>query len=171
MTEMASLLVVVEGTFDLGLRDSEEYLRNMSTVPYMKNWTIALFGILLIAASPIRGFSVLCISELGHLEIEVVGSSCCKQEATPTMPNASFVAEPTDECGSCVDVLFAHEVTAVSLNNLATRPADRLFGPLSNAFAQSAVSPCDYCTHSALAQRDFPIAPLLHSQFSAVMRC
>ena len=138
---------------------------------FIKSWTIAVVGIILIAVSPIRGVSVLCIGEPGHWEIEVIGSPCCEQVVTVPVPIASLMIGSADDCGSCIDVLFAHDVTGVSLNNLASRPAENLFGPLPNVLALSTVFPCDYCAPLAVARRDFTICSAVHSRFSAVIRC
>lgn len=97
---------------------------------FVKPWTIALVAVLLVAVSPIRGMSVLCISDQGHFEVESIGSSCCDQEPAPQVPTAPLVEESTDDCGTCVDVLFAQDASRASLRGLSAHYGNSLFASI-----------------------------------------
>lgn len=97
---------------------------------YVKPWSIALIVILLIAVSPIRGISVLCISEMGHLEVEFVGSSCCDQEAAPSFPSVLVIEDAIDDCGTCIDVLFSQEASRTFQRELSVHDGTSLFSSI-----------------------------------------
>ena len=138
---------------------------------FVKTWTIALIGVLLIAVSPIRGISVLCISELGHLEIEVAGSSCCEQAATPSEPTAPLVAESADDCGSCVDVIFAQNIARI-VHGIQVAPNDRApSGPVPNAIFLSPTPIGDQVSQQTIPLFGLISSPVVPSRFPTVIRC
>lgn len=137
----------------------------------MKPWTIALIVILLVAVSPIRGISVLCISEMGHLEVEFVGSSCCDQESTPQIPSALLVEESTDDCGSCVDVLFTQDASRASQRGLSAHYGSSLFSSILDIPVKLTGFLGANCSKETNPNRLFSSVSLSNSQLSTVIRC
>lgn len=138
---------------------------------FLKPWTIALIVILLVAVSPIRGISVLCISEMGHLEVEFVGSSCCDQESIPQIPSALLVEESTDDCGTCVDVLFTQDASRASQRGLSVHYGNSLFSSVSIIPLKRTDFPGAYCSKEISPNRVFSSVSLSNSQLSTVIRC
>lgn len=137
----------------------------------MKPWSVALIVILLAAVSPLRGISVLCISEMGHLEVEFVGSSCCDQESAPQIPSAPLVEESTDDCGTCVDVLFSQDASRSSQRGLSAHYGNSLFSSISSTPLQLTGFLGANCSKEINLSLDSSIVPLTNSQFSNVIRC
>lgn len=145
------------------------YIAPMIVGRFVKPWSIALIVILLAAVSPIRGISVLCISDMGHLEMEFVGSSCCDQVSAPRIPSVLVVEEAIDDCGSCVDILFTQEISPSLQRGIVPHYGNVLFDASSVNSVQIAdfVSSNDFdginpCTAPA---------PTSNTQFSSVIRC
>lgn len=138
---------------------------------FVKPWSVALIVILLAAVSPLRGISVLCISEMGHLEVEFVGSSCCDQESAPQIPSALLVEESTDDCGTCVDVLFSQDASRSSQRGLSVHYGNSLFSSISSTPLQLTGFLGANCSKEINLSLDSSIVPLTNSQFSNVIRC
>jgi hypothetical protein len=138
---------------------------------FVKPWTIALVAVLLVAVSPIRGMSVLCISDQGHLEVESIGSSCCDQEPAPQIPTAPLVEESTDDCGTCVDVLFAQDASRASQRGLSAHYGNSLFASILSTPLQLT----DFLGANASKEinpyLDFSIVAQARSRFPTVIRC
>lgn len=137
----------------------------------MKPWTIALVAVLLIAVSPIRGMSVLCISDQGHLEVESIGSSCCDQESSPQIPSAPLFEESTDDCGTCVDVLFAHDVSRASQRGLSAHNGNSLFTSVSSVPLQFTGFLGANASKEINSYLDFSTVAQASSRFPTVIRC
>lgn len=138
---------------------------------FVKPWTIGLVAILLVAVSPIRGMSVLCISDQGHLEVESIGSSCCDQEPAPQIPTAPLVEESTDDCGTCVDVLFAQDASRASQRGLSAHYGNSLFASILSTPLQLTGFLGANASKEINLSLDSSIVPLTNSQFSNVIRC
>jgi hypothetical protein len=137
----------------------------------VKPWSVALIVILLVAVSPLRGISVLCISEMGHLKVEFVGSSCCDQESAPQIPSALLVEESTDDCGTCVDVLFSQDASRASQRGSSAYPSYSLFNSNSSIPQLLTGFLGTDCSKEINSQCSFFIVPLANNQFSTVIRC
>lgn len=137
----------------------------------MKPWTIALVAVLLVAVSPIRGISVLCISDQGHLEVESIGSSCCDKEPAPHIPSAPLVEESADDCGTCVDILFAQDASRASQRGLSAYNGNSLFTSVSSVPLQFTGFLGTSCSKEINSQLDFSIVAQASSRFPTVIRC
>lgn len=138
---------------------------------FVKPWTIVLVAVLLVAVSPIRGMSVLCISDQGHLEVESIGLSCCDQEPTPQIPTAPLVEESTDDCGTCVDVLFAQDASRASLRGLSAHHGNSLFASVLSTPLQLTGVLGANCSKEINSYFDFSTVARASSRFPTVIRC
>lgn len=137
----------------------------------MKTWTIALIGMLLIAVSPIRGISVLCISDQGHLEVESIGSSCCDQESSPQIPITPLLEASTDDCGTCVDVPFAQDASRASLHGLSAQYGNSLFASVLSTPLQLTGFLGANASKEVNSHLNFSIIAQASSRFPTVIRC
>jgi len=80
----------------------------------VKTWTITLASVSLLTFFPFHGNSVLCLSEIGHLEIEVAGSSCCAQDTETSIPVDPSFVQADNDCGTCVDMFFAQHIARMA---------------------------------------------------------
>lgn len=138
---------------------------------FVQPWTVALIVILLLAVSPLRGISVLCISEMGHLEVEFVGSSCCDQESTPQIPSALLVEESANDCGTCVDVLFSQDASRSSQRGLSAHYGNSLLSSTLSIPLQLTGFLGTNSSKDINSNLYSSIAPQATNQFSAVIRC
>lgn len=138
---------------------------------FVKPWTVALVAVLLVAVSPIRGISVLCISDQGHLEVESIGSSCCDKEPAPQIPSAPLIEGSTVDCGTCVDVLFAQDASRASQRGFSAQCGSSIINSLSIFPVQQTGFVETNGSKVISSNLGFSIVLQAHSQFSAVIRC
>lgn len=87
----------------------------MMFMPRLTNVLSALILAALLAGSHARGLSILCINDGGHLEVEVIGADCCDRDCPlDATAQAHSFAAGEDGCGSCIDLLIAHDATRAS---------------------------------------------------------
>jgi hypothetical protein len=119
----------------------------------------------------VKTVSVLCISDLGHLELEVAGSSCCTQDAAISHPVDPLFAASDGDCGSCVDVFFRHDIARI-MNRIQVVPNNHApISPFPNAIFLSSAVAGDQGLQKTIPLRDLTCNPVAPGLFSTVIRC
>lgn len=99
--------------------------------------------------------------------MESIASSCCDQESTPRTPSAPLFEGSTDDCGTCVDVLFAQDVSRASQRGLSAH--------YGNSTSVLPVQPAGLVGTSDTEELgpilSFSIVIQANSRFSTVIRC
>lgn len=119
----------------------------------------------------VKTMSVLCISDLGHLEFETAGSSCCTQDAATSWPVGSIFAHADKDCGSCVDVFFAQDIARIANGIQVASNNHAPTGPIPDAVFLSFALIGDKDSHNTIPRFEPVSSPVFTSRFSTVIRC
>ena len=141
---------------------------------YSYRWTrltTATVVLLTLFSMYVKTVSVLCISDLGHMEIEVVGSSCCTHDEAISHPMDPQIAASDGDCGSCVDVLFEKDIARI-VNRIRVAPNNNApSGPSANAIIFSSLVVRDQGRQETIPLRDLTCNTIAPDRFSTVIRC
>lgn len=99
--------------------------------------TLALLAFVpLLAILGLGRSVVLCTAQGGHMRVELLGSACCDDERTATVPDAAPKGPTAShrDCGSCVDLPLLVELRDRSSSR------DRAERPLPRPTSQTAVA-------------------------------
>ncbi len=165
--------VINEGKFGLTFFRLILYNENMYMLRVVKTWTITLAGVSLMTFFPFHGNSVLCLSDIGHLEIEVAGSSCCAQDTEMSIPVDPLFAQGDRDnyCGSCVDVFFVQHIDRIA-NSIQAAPSNNAsIDLIPYSLLLPCASICDQDAQTTFSFRDYARSPVIRSCLSNVIRC
>lgn len=119
----------------------------------------------------VNGANVLCIGELGHIEVEVAGSTCCTDKETAAQHAQAPIVEDAGDCGACVDVYFAQDAALLAVG---FQPIGQKFVTTSSfpAFLE-AIAPLsvDQCPPKLFAVQSRARCFAASYQLSSVIRC